>query len=89
MSLVGRRNQHALVSGESPRLADIEKAFDLFIDPANRLDVSVLIDRSGDRDRLLDGHICQRREQRIQFGGRGTVPLHGSVALLEDNAGGQ
>lgn len=60
VSLVGGGHQHALVSGEPSGLAHIEKALNLLIDPANRLYVSVLIDRAGDGDRLLAGHICQR-----------------------------
>jgi len=65
---VGLGNQHALLAGQSAVTADIEKSFDFFIGPADRLDLAVLIDRAGYGQGLADGYLRDRRQQRIQFG---------------------
>ena len=42
------RDQHALFAVEAARGADVEEAFDLFVDAADGLHAAVLIDRAGD-----------------------------------------
>ena len=47
----------------------------------------MLIDRAGDRVRLLQRHPRNRRQQRVELGRRGAVALDAAVALLEHQAG--
>jgi len=46
---VFRRDQHALISGETFHFADIVEAFDFLVHAAHRLNVSLLIHGAGDR----------------------------------------
>ena len=72
---VGGRNQNALLAAQAARLADVEEAFDLFVDPADRPARAELVDRAGDRQALLDRRVGERREQGAQLGERGAVAL--------------
>ena len=53
---VGGRDDNALLSGDAFFFAHFKKA-DLLIDIADGLYPSFLVDRSGHRNALLDGHI--------------------------------
>ncbi len=50
---VGARNHHALAPRQTFQPADIVVAFDFLIDAADRLNLAVLIDRTGHGDALL------------------------------------
>src|SRR5262249_16710251 len=50
-------DQDALFVAEAARAADVEKALDLLIDAADRLDRTPLIDGARHRERLLDRHL--------------------------------
>src|SRR6266851_1513050 len=83
---VAGRDDDALTGAQTAQLAGIEKAFDLFVDPADRLDLAVLIDRPGNREGLFDRRIRQRGEQREELGGGSAVAIDTTVGLLEDEA---
>src|SRR5215469_9109179 len=51
-SHIGRRDHDALFAGESGVTTGLEKPLDLLVDPANRLDLAALIDRTGNGERL-------------------------------------
>ena len=42
------RDDHALIAGEAPRLAELEEALDLVVDSADGLHIAMLVDRAGD-----------------------------------------
>src|SRR5436309_2074947 len=67
---VRSRDPHALLLVEPPLAADVEAPLDLLVDPADRLHLAPLVDGAGDGERLADGLLRQRREQRIELGGR-------------------
>lgn len=76
---IGVRHDYALPAGQAARIADIEEALDLFVHPTNRLDLTMLVDRAGDRQRLVDREVTDRRKQGAQLAQRGTVALHRSI----------
>ena len=86
---IGLGNDHALMTGESRCFADIEKSFDLLVDPANRLNPAQLVDRSGDCERLQGRQVGQGRQQCAKFGQRRAVAFYFGIRLLEHQAGGQ
>ena len=59
MPHIARRNDHTLAASEPGLAAAVEKPLDLFVDAANRLDLTALIDRASDRKALLDRRFCQ------------------------------
>src|SRR5205814_5582518 len=75
--------------GQTRQPAGIEEALDLLVDPADRLDLAMLIDRAGHGETLFDRRLCKRREQREQLGGRGAVAIDPAVGLLKDEAGAE
>src|SRR5690606_12314651 len=83
------RDQNALVAGESTCLADVEEAFDLFIDPSNRLHLAFLVHGSSDRKTLLDGHLGEGRQQRIELRRGGAVSVDPAIGLLENQGSRQ
>ena len=83
------RDQHALRSGQAALLANVEEALDLLVDAADGLNFAVLIDRSGHRQILPQRDVRQRRQQRIEFGGRRAVALDAAIGLLEHQTGEQ
>ncbi len=83
------RNQHPLLAVQAPLPADVEEPFNFFVDPADRLDLAVLVDRTGDGQGLFQRQVGQGREQCAQFGDRGAVPFHRTVRLFEHQVGGQ
>ncbi|MNJ71123.1 hypothetical protein D3C77_676310 [compost metagenome] len=64
---VGFRNDRALLPGQTPRFAEPEEAFDLLVDPANRLYFTKLVDRAGDGETLLERGFRQGRDQRARL----------------------
>src|SRR5438105_4156584 len=86
---VAGRDQDALVAGQTRQSAGIEKPFDLLVDPADCLDLAMLIDRTGYGEGLLDRRLGQCREQREQLGGRGAVAIDPAIGLLEHQAGAE
>ena len=52
---------------ESSGLACVEKALDLLVDAAHGLYLSMLVYRTRDCDRLLDGDPRDGRQESIQF----------------------
>src|SRR6185437_2107076 len=86
---VGCRNDNALPSGKAARAAHIEKALDFLVDPADRLDVTMLVDRPGDRVALTKRRFGKCGEQGEKLGRRSAVSFDAAVGLLEDEAGGE
>ena len=54
MATVAMRNQHALAAVQSGSSADVEIAFDFFIDAAYREHIAVQVERAGHSDALLE-----------------------------------
>jgi hypothetical protein len=81
---VEMRDHHSLPSCQSLRPADIEESLDLLIDSTDGLDLSLLVDRSGNRDRLLEGQPRKCRENSVELGARSAVSFDPLVALFED-----
>ncbi len=78
-----------MILGEAARLADIEKALDLFVHRADRLHLALLADRAGERERLLDRHPADRRKKRAHLGNRCAVAIDARIGLLEGERGGE
>src|SRR5690606_21119828 len=70
-------------------LADVEEAFDLFIDPSNRLHLAFLVHGSSDRKTLLDGHLGEGRQQRRELRRGGAVAVAPAIGLLENQGSRQ
>src|SRR5262249_27108688 len=62
---------------------------DLLVDPADRLDLAALVDRTGNGERLRDRCLGERRQQGEEFGGRGAVAVDAAIGLFENEAGVQ
>ena len=86
---IGAGNQHALPASEPLGLADLEKPFDLLVDPADGLNLPFLVNRAGHRQTLINGYAGKTGEDRIQFCGGGAVAVDTCIALLESNANGE
>ena len=84
---IAGRNDDALAPGETGNLAGIEEAFNLLVDPADRLDPAELVDGSGDSEGLLARHLGECRQQREQFGCRGAIAIDPAIGLFEDKTG--
>ena len=69
MPHVARWNDHTLAAGKAGLAAAVEESLDLFVDAANRLDLTPLIDRASNRKALFYRRFCQSREQRKQLRG--------------------
>ena len=80
------RDQDALRPRQAALLANIEEALDLLVDPADRLNLAMLVHRSGHRQILPQRHVRQRREEGVEFGGRRAVALDAAIGLLEHQA---
>ena len=68
-------DNHTLLTAQATGPADVEKPLDFLIHPADRLHLAMLIDRTGDRQRLVDREVADGRQQRAQFPQRGAVSL--------------
>src|SRR5579863_374978 len=84
---IGRRNHHALGSGQAFDAAHIEEAFNFFVYPANRLHVALLVHGTGDGNVLPQRKICQSRYQRVYLGGTGAIAIHAGIRLFKTNTG--
>lgn len=80
---VRSRNDDTLIARQAPLATDVEEAFDLVVDAADRLHITALVHRSSDRESLSDRHVGDRRQQRAELGERRTVTLDPAVRLLE------
>src|SRR5262245_604482 len=76
---VGDGDEYPLLSRQPLSSTDVEKAFDFLVDAADDLHLSILVDRTGHRHALLDGQIRQGREESIELGGGGAIPLHPAI----------
>src|SRR5882762_981376 len=76
----------ALAIARPSQPAGIEETLDLFVDPADRLDLAMLIDRPGHREGLFDRRVCQRGEQREELRGGGAVAIDTAIGLFEHQA---
>ena len=83
------RNQDSLPPRQPPRRARVEKAFDLVIHPADRLDLPLLVDRAGHGEVLAEGEAREGGQQRVDLRAGGGVPIDAVVRLLEAEAGGK
>src|SRR3989442_2785868 len=86
---VARRDQHALVALQPLRLAHVEEALDLLVDPADRLDLALLVHGAGHGERLLDRQVREGGQDRVQFCARGAITLDTALALLEHESAGE
>ena len=84
---VGRRDHHALRAVEAARAADVEEALDLGGRATDRLYLAALVERAGDGDRLADGRLGERRQERVQLRRGRRVAVDVVVELLERQAG--
>src|SRR5262249_51853081 len=62
---VGLGCQHALVAVDPLQSTDVIEAFVLLVDTADGLDLAVLIDRTGDRDALVNSNFRKTREYGV------------------------
>ena len=56
---IALRDHHPLVSIQAFVPATIEKTLDLLIDTADGLDFALLVDRTGNRNALVNGDPCK------------------------------
>ena len=85
--LVG--HDDALGAGDPLGPADVEEPFDLLVDAPDRLDLALLVDRTGHGEVLAEGKLGQAGEDGIDLGGGGAVAVDAGVGLLESKARGQ
>ena len=64
-----RRQQHPLRAGQTLAPADVEKDLDFLVNPADGLELPLLIHRSGDGNALIHGQPGQPGKQRVHLGG--------------------
>ena len=83
------RNDHPLSVSASLDSADIEEAFNLLVNAADRLSFTELIHRACDGDILSDRLIRKRRHYGTQFGHGGAITIDTTVRLLEGDMGGE
>ena len=83
------RNHDALFAGESFGFADVEKALDLVVHAPDRLDLTLLADRSRYGYTLFQGQSTDCADKDIVFRARCTVSINHSVALLKAHRGGE
>ena len=76
-------DHHALAPGEPECLAHRKVPLDLLVDAADGLDLSLLVDRPGDGDALLDRDAGQFGQQRVELGGTRAIPIHLRIRLFE------
>src|SRR4029077_20065359 len=69
--------------------ASIEKSLDLFVDAADRLNISSLVHRTGHGKVSPQRQVRKRGEQRVNFRGAGAVAVDAGIRLFEADAGGQ
>ena len=74
---------HSLSSRKPHLLADREESRDLLVDSADRLDVSELVDRTGDGDLLAYRKFSDGRKQGEELCRRGAVSIDLRIGLLE------
>src|SRR5882757_10225838 len=86
---VGCRHHHALGPGEAFDAADVKEAFDFFVHAADRLNVALLVDGTGNGNVLAEGQAGKRRGERVDLRGAGAVAVHSRVGLFEADAGGK
>ena len=86
---VGTGDNHALVSGETAMTANIKESFNLFINAANGLDFTKLVNRTGNGNVLFNREICYCRKHTVIFGRRSTVSVNAAVRLFKNNRGAQ
>jgi hypothetical protein len=80
---VRARHEDTLRSGETPSLAQIEKALDLRANAADRLHLAELVDAAGDGDALVDAHVGQSAQHREELARARAVAVNFAIALLE------
>ena len=85
---VGERDDHPCSPVRPRALAEAEEAFDLLVDPADRLHFTELVDRAGDGEALLERCARQRRDQRTALAQRGAVAVDVTVVLFQRDARG-
>ena len=85
---IGVRDDHTLLASQATRLAEAEEAFDLLVDPADRLHLAELVDRAGDGEALLERRARQCRDQRAHLAKRGAIAVDITVGLFQGDAGG-
>src|SRR4051812_13646238 len=86
---IGVRDQHTLAPRQLPAPAYVKEALDLLVDAADRLNFTLLVDRAGYGQILSQRQTGKCRHQRVKLGGRGAVPLHAGIGLLEDETAEQ
>ncbi|MNJ38278.1 hypothetical protein D3C77_331210 [compost metagenome] len=82
---VSFRNDRALLTRQASRFTEPEEAFDLLVDPSDRLYFTKLVDRTSDGETLLERSFRQGRDQRASLTQRGTVTVHVTVGLFQGN----
>src|SRR5207302_2348070 len=76
---VARRNDHALAASEPGDATTVEKTLYLLVHPADRLNLTALVDRAGDGEALPDRRLGQGRQQGEQLGGRRTIAVDAAI----------
>ncbi len=69
ISQIGSRYQNTLVSSHSFEAADIKETFDLSVNTANGLDLTILIHGSGYGDTLHDGDFRETGKNGVELSG--------------------
>src|SRR5689334_22947136 len=82
-------NHDALAPGKAFHAADVIEAFNLLIDAANRLDLTMLVDGARYGDILPDRQPGKSGKQGVNFRGTGAIAVDSAIGLLEADAGGQ
>ena len=85
---VGVRNDRPLLAGQAARFTKAEEAFDLLVDPADRLHLTKLVDRAGDGEALFQRRARQGRDQRANLTQGSAVAVHIPVGLLQGDTRG-
>ena len=80
---ISGRNNNALIAGEFTALTNFKKAFDFFVQAADRLCTTELIDRAGNSYVLMQGHIGQGADYRTQFGHGCAITIHFTIGLFK------
>ena len=86
---IGGRDQHSLLARQPARSADIEEALDLFVDPADGLDLPILADRAGHCQRLLTGRPEMADNRAYNSADEALSPFDAPIGLFENQTGRQ
>ena len=86
---IAGRQQGTLAVYAAVLPADIEEAFNLFVDATHRLHLTMLVHGAGNRQGLLERNAGDGGQQHTGFRHRGRIPFHATVGLFKGQTGRQ